>query len=274
MHNFVESVFEKSQFISGIGAVVLTIAGALGIPEWQKDWHGITIDVGRITYLILGVAVILFIILSRERKKTVKKLEDTAEEKSQTIGDLETSVNELVTEINELFNSYLKLLVKNLNLTYEERISVYKIHDDRFQLIGRASESTRLEKTGRGTYPIDEGFIGLGWDRGEYFVDDLPDPNTEGGPKRYYERVSKEVSISKHIVEKLNMKSRSYFVIRLEGFDNKPKAVIVLESKNAKAFNEMEVRSKIEDSFQPLIMFIETMNPKHNDIVDVEKIGL
>jgi len=49
------------------------------------------------------------------------------EKKINSINDLETKLIEEVNSSNELFNSYLRLLVRNLNFTYNDRISVYSI---------------------------------------------------------------------------------------------------------------------------------------------------
>ena len=62
------------------------------------------------------------------------------------------------------------------------------------------------------------------------------------------------------------MKSRTYFVYRINGYDSSPKAVLVFESLKEKAFKKDFIIEKLKDVKQPLIMFTE----KNNGVVAIE----
>jgi hypothetical protein len=146
-----------------------------------------------------------------------------------------------------------------LGFGHNERISVYKIYDNEFVRIGRTSEDPNLKTSGRKSYPIHEGLIGKGWSTGECFIDSLPDPNERSGTP-YYNAINATAQIPRNIIDNMTMKSRTYYICRIEGFDNEPKAVFVAESKNPNAFTKELVLEKIEGIRQPLIMFIEKIN--------------
>lgn len=115
-----------------------------------------------------------------------------------------------------------------------------------------------MEK-GRAKYSIREGFIGKGWAEGEFFISDLPDPTLRNGTT-YYNKVNEISPINRDVVENLNMKSRTFFVYRINGFDNEPKAVLVFESERENAFTKEDIIDALSGVKQPLIMFIEKNN--------------
>jgi len=267
-------LFSYSLHISSIAVVALTVIDISNINEWVIEAFGIKeLAVGQIIYFIIVIIALIFGIFSISNSADLKTLEEKNNENDLKISDLETTLNDVVSETNELFNSYLKLLSNNLGFTHNERISVYKVYENQFVSIGRTSESPNLKLPGRTGYPLKEGFIGKGWDEGEFFIDDLPEPETRGG-STYYNAIAAHVSIEKEVVDSLKMKSRTYYVYRMDGFNNEPKALIVAESKLENAFTEQDIQDKLEGVSQPLVMFIEKINPLTNTLSDIEKIGL
>lgn len=164
----------------------------------------------------------------------------------------------LTNDTNDLLNSYLKIICKNLGFSYTERISIYKVSSNRFVLLGRSSENPNFSVSGRSNYPLKEGFIGLGWERGEYYIADLPDPSSNF--ETYYERVSNENTIDRLAVNNIKMKSRSYFIHRVDGFDSNPKAIIVFESIQPEGIDKEKVKNFLSENLSPLVTFVEKIN--------------
>ncbi|MFD2247592.1 hypothetical protein [Pontibacter ruber] len=260
LHAVIDWLFDKSGYISGAAVLVLTIIDISNVNEWTYNLFGSEkFQIGRIFYYIVIIIAFIFGIISISHAKNISALEKDVQEKGEKISDLETTLSEIVNETNELFNSYLKLLVKNLDFTHQERISVYKVYENHFVLIGRSSINPNLMEKGRPKYPIKEGFIGKGWAEGEYFVDDLPDPTLKNGDT-YYNRVNRISPIDRNTHNYLNMRSRTFFVYRINGFDNNPKAVLVFESEREKAFLKDNIIESLAGVKQPLVMFIEKNN--------------
>jgi hypothetical protein len=258
--NIIDWLFDKSSYIASISFVVLTIIDISNLNEWTINAFGIpVIQLGKFLYYLSVIVAIIFSIKAISSQVENTKLESKNKEQSEKIRDLENSLSEVVNETNELFNSYLKLLVKNLDFTHNERISVYKTYNNEFRLIGRTSVNPNLAKRGRPTYPIKDGFIGKGWAEGEFFIENLPLPTASNG-KTYYNKINEINSISRNVIDNLNMKSRNFFIYRINGFDNSPKAVLVFESIEPKAFKKEHIIEKLTGVEQPLIMFIEKNN--------------
>lgn len=273
-HKIWDLIFEYSVHVSSLAFIALTVIDISNINIWEVEVFGVPkFAIGKLIYYFCVLVAIIFAIYSLSHSNNIKDLELKNKENDLKISDLENALNEVVSETNELFNSYLKLLSKNLNFSHNERISVYKVYKNEFIMIGRASESPNLKKPGRNKYPISDGFIGKGWDEGEFYINNLPDPDNRNGTS-YYNAIIEHTKIAKEIVDSLKMKSRTYYVYRMDGFDNEPKALLVAESKNEAAFTKADIQDKLEGVSQPLVMFIEKVNPKANQIDELNKIGL
>ena len=258
----IDYTFDKSLIVSGFCLIVLTAIDISNINEWKGEFFGIMdFKYGSFIYYITMIIAVVFGVISVISGKEIAKLEDDNEEKSVKINDLESKLNEVVNETNELFNSYLKLLVKNLEFTHQERISVYKVYQNRFKLIGRTSVDPLLMEIGRSEYPTTEGFIGKGWREGEYFIDDLPDSNVvRHGLNNYYNKMNSIHPIPRDVIDNLKMRSRTYFIYRINGYDGNPRAILVFESLKVSGFRKEFIIDKLNGVKQPLIMFIEKNN--------------
>ena len=56
------------------------------------------------------------------------------------------------------------------------------------------------------------------------------------------------------------MKSRTFFVYRINGYDGDPKAIIVFESLKAKGFTKEKIIEGLKGIKQHLVMFVENNN--------------
>lgn len=265
----IDWLFDKSNFALATLGGAFSIIDISGIDDWTIG--ELNFPIGKVFYWSFCFLFVIFCIISYSYGKEIDKIENEnnslkqeVNNKSLKISELENKVDDIINETNDLFNSYLKLMVKNLNFTHTERISVYKVYNDKFKLIGRTSENPRLEEKGRSEYPIGEGFIGKGWEEGEFFINDLPCPETDFD--EYVNQINKICDISKSALESMKMKSRTFFIYRIKGNDNKPKAVLVFESKKEKGFEKQNVIDRLKDVKQPLVIFIE----KNNGVTLVE----
>ncbi len=260
LHKLIDWIFRYSPQISSITIILLSVIDISNINDWIASFWGLTnVPLGKIIYYSAVIGAVVFGAIGLSNSKNITNLEKDNFEKGNKIIDLESALNDSIKEMNELFNSYLTLMVKNLNFGHSERISVYKVFEDKFVLIGRASDNPNLKKIGRSSYPIDEGFIGKGWAEGEYFIDNLPDPSFRNGDS-YFNQVNSVCKIKRQVVDEIRMKSRTYFIYRIKGYDNQPKAVLVIESLNQNGFEKAEVINKLGGVKQPLVMFIEKNN--------------
>jgi len=260
LHTVIDWCFKYSLHISSLAIVILSVIDISNLNDWKSSFWGLVdVPLGKILYYPTVIGAVLFGLVGLSNSKDITDLEKDNIEKGSKIIDLESALNDSIKEMNELFNSYLTLMIKNLNFRHTERISVYKVFENKFVLIGRASDNPILQKISRSSYPIDEGFIGKGWAEGRFFIDNLPDPSSRNG-ETYYSQVNSICKIDKQIIKDIKMKSRTYFVYRINGYDNQPKAVLVIESINQNGFDENQVVSKLEGVKQPLVMFIEKNN--------------
>jgi hypothetical protein len=260
LKNSIDWMFDKSNSAVGLLGFAFSVIDISNIDDWKIG--EINFPIGNVLYWICCILCIIFCVISFLYGKEIDKLEKENANKSQKIRDLESSLNNVVNDTNDLFKSYLRLLIRNLNFSHTERISMYKVYNDKFKLIGRTSENPTLEEEGRKDYPIDEGFIGKGWAERDFFIDDLPDPSN----KSYYNRINTISKIPRQVVDNIKMKSRTYFVYRINGYDSSPKAVLVFESLKEKAFQKEFIIEKLKDVKLPLIIFTE----KNNGVVAIE----
>ena len=272
-------LWDKTCYISGylsVGFVIaLSVIDISNVNEWTKSMFGAEkFEIGKFIYGASVLFAFVFGVISIFNTHETSELEEQGKLKDAKIADLENSLNQVVDETNQLFNSYLKLLTKSLGFGHNERISVYKIYNNEFVRIGRTSDDPNLKNSGRKSYPIHEGLIGKGWSIGEYFIDNLPDP-TERTGTTYFNAINAIAQIPRTVIDNINMKSRTYYICRVEGFDSEPKAVFVAESKNPNAFKKEDVLEKIEGIRQPLIMFIEKINnPNATSQQSLNNIGI
>lgn len=264
-----------SGYLALLGMVALSVIDISEIKDEKGTFFGVeNFETGKLKYYFSVALAIFFGILSIFNSHETSELEKEGKLKDSKIADLENSLNQVVDETNQLFNSYLKLLTKSLGFGHNERISVYKIYNNEFVRIGRTSDDPNLKNSGRKSYPIHEGLIGKGWSTGECFIDSLPDP-TERTGTTYFNSLNAIAQISRTVIDNMNMKSRTYYICRVEGFDSEPKAVFVAESKNPNAFTKESVLEKIEGIRQPLIMFIEKINnPNATSQQNLNTIGI
>lgn len=164
----------------------------------------------------------------------------------------------------DIWRARLGVLATGLQFAYTERISVYKPEGEILVMLGRFSHNTEFNRAGRSEYPMKEGCLGRAYQEGKAIVVDLPDPNS--GPDEYYNRMEKEWNMSKKLMKKLKMKSRSYAAFALKdetGLNNE--AVVVFESTKENGLDvkalEQEMKGRQGQTLVSLMHALSSMEP-------------
>jgi hypothetical protein len=259
---------DNAKFVAAFFTVLLGVFQIKVIEDYFTQRSFLFIDNSYYFLIILFILLsLLFIYIEQQELKIIKnksladkKLIDDLGEKNNVLSSqislLENSSEMIYNSYSELFESFLRLLFNSLSLNYEDRISVYKVisinGNECFELIGRVSDNPNLEKAGRKTYPVNEGFISIGWERGEYSVESLPCPS---GFEEYLTAVKEYKDISADIITNLNMKSRNYYIHRLK-INDKPNCILVFESLAPKKLNEAVIKTSLNDVGNQLKDFV------------------
>lgn len=117
-----------------------------------------------------------------------------------------------------------------------ERVTVYRRESQSFYRVARFSSNNTFIQDGRSFYPdSDAGCIREAWEKREFFVGALPDPETQRAA--YLNELMQEQKITAAVADKFVMRSRSIIALRI----SHPQAstdlgVVVFESLRAGAF--------------------------------------
>lgn len=255
---FWNCICNNAKFASGLFTVLLGILQIESIKNYFLGLNFLGLINSYLVFFILFIFLsLLFLYIEQDEFKILKtksendnnkivELKDQNKILSEQISSLESGSELIYNSYSELFESFLRLLFASLELNHEDRISVYKVNKNEvelFELIGRVSDNPELEKPGRRTYPIDKGVISIGWKMGEFLVPELPEfTNFED----YYAKVKEYADIEKEVVQKINMKSRNYFVYRLK-YNGKPNSILVFESMIPNKLNAENIKTKITE---------------------------
>jgi hypothetical protein len=173
------------------------------------------------------VVVILFIISWSHNINNLVNCEDIKNETEK----LDRDVEYLTSTLESVPEKVVKTVFNYLGFSYNERITIYRFENDSFVPVGRYSVNNNIKKSGRSSYPNNEGFIGKTWDNGSVHIEGLPDPSK--AKRGYLTQVTSECNIEQDTIENISMKSRSYYCRNLLE-NNDPIAVIVFESLSEK----------------------------------------
>lgn len=211
---------------------------------------------------VLGVALYLFgSILTAKSFKSKKDLKDR-------IAELENANSMLVTNLESVPVDMIKTLAKHFKLRNDDRVTLYRVRDrNSFVPVARFSESPIYREMGRKEYPINSGFIGQCWEKGEVFKERLA--NYDSSPNRYIEQALKQGGMTEEEITNLQMKSRSFYCKRLHHNGDDPIAIIVIESMQTNIPNLEEMKKFLEGPFGNVL--IETV--KKNSPIGREELN-
>jgi hypothetical protein len=180
--------------------------------------------------------------------------------KSNEIDTLKARLAEYEKDYPQSIEEQLKALATVLKLGANERISLYKFdEDDTFARLGRYSINTEYNKAGRVSYPAKEGAINKAWyGDGFYFVDNLPDPNTD--LETYLQRLKEEFGINKNVARDFKMKSRCYAAYAINNTKrDKRIAIIVIESINADGLGRDRLKAVLDTESPRIARIMERL---------------
>lgn len=227
-----------------------------------------------ITLLFFNVVITLWLHLRQTKQKEnseskCKELMETNQKQAEEIQKLENKIQDIYRIYSNVFTEHLASLFFKLNLTDNERISMYKFQDDYFYIIGRYSINPDLKEINRDKYPK-EGLIYKAWCDGEYFLNDSP----EFKRNKAYNFFNNIAPINKVTFDSLTMKSRSYY---LKAFTNTKKidriAIIVIESKKNKTLAKNEIDIVLKEEENKLSSFVESINWNFPNINNAQNTG-
>lgn len=129
-----------------------------------------------------------------------------------------------------LFTNYLYSYFQRFELGANERVSLYKLDMDMFSCIGRHSDNEVFNTKPSRLYPRNQGCISKAWELGKFQDAEAPDPDSNLGAWNQYN--IENFGFDAKELERIRMKSRSFYCIRLKNSQNATVAVLVFESLN------------------------------------------
>jgi hypothetical protein len=234
-------------------------------------WHGAMDLLEGISLYenLLGCAVISFVgaAYNTFRSGSISKLVKKNLELDQDIGKIAENIHVLFE--NVLFSLATKL---ELDDAGNERVSIY-VHmseESAFVPCGRYSHNPELKKKGRTSFATNQGCIERAWHDGWHFANDFPEDRSGTG---YRDHMLKTYNIPRNTTRKMKMHPLAIGAKRIQ-VGTTPIGVIVVESSNRHAFDETELKQKLDenaDDFGRMISAIKSYIP---DPKRAEEVGL
>lgn len=212
-----------------------------------KDIITLNIAWEDINPILLGIGIltsISSIILSSNQKTALKNKDFPIQKK----------------EYYKLCSDFLRISFSKFfsNSSNNGRVSMYLHQNNSFILFGRYSNNPNYNKMGRGTYPDNEGLISKGWDDEVCVLHGVPE--WRGAGQQYYNKVNKIKEINKDIVSGINMKSRSFYVKRVDNEDSRtPYGIIVIEQMKSNMIETDIIEDIFEKDLDNLILLFRSM---------------
>lgn len=264
-------------YLNGLNTLIFAIIGILFELDTNVTEFNInTKSIGWLLFVFVIFLTILQIVKQINEAKSIEKLE---KEKTDEINNLNAEKKDLdikiqnlenqISKINinsiEIVDIHLAYLFEKMKLGNDERISLYKLINEEFYVLGRFSSNPELRKRSRPSYKK-EGLIFKAWQSGNYFKNSgIPIPNTSTRSKfrrGYYKVINDIAPIDEETVWSIKMKSRSFYIKSFKDLMNlEQTSIIVIESKNDRSFEETDIDLVLnQDEEKRLVAFVEKIN--------------
>lgn len=158
-----------------------------------------------------------------------------------------------------LFSNWLYSYSNHLNLTVNERVSLYKLDMNLFSCIGRYSENEKFNSKPSRFYPREQGGISRAWEVGVFEDTDAPDPKKD--LQKWIEYNVENYNFTEEDLLKIRMKSRAFYGVRLKNSKNETTAVILFESLNSNGLQLGKLKRLLNDQEKMnLTALVESLN--------------
>ncbi|ADH98311.1 hypothetical protein [Salisediminibacterium selenitireducens] len=224
--NSISIVFKKWKTNWGNFIVIL-------IPLFLALLDFYDIDLGLFWLIIVGLIFIIGWFQNINKVQDIEEYEKIIKDYGEQKERLEFQLEHLNSSIESYPERIIKFIAKELNHDFSDRLTIYRFDKktEEFIPLGRYSKNNEIKKIGRSKYPKNKGYIHKAWTQGEFFIESLPDFETD--PKAYVDFMHRDSNLEKKVIRELTMKSRSYYFKTLSNKDDESIAIIVFESLDA-----------------------------------------
>lgn len=255
---------------------VLTAIGGIGmgLADIQSDssenfvndytWK----DAWPFLFWISAALLIFAIILSYSRNRKRLSL--------AKLNEVNNKLNKKIEKVRKEYLRHCSDSIKNIFpkflSTQDSRVTIYKYQIDNdnnghFTLLGRYSRVPAYNKARDYDYPL-EGFMGYGWKAGEFEIQDAPVWSGKG--KKWKKYMKENCLISDQRLEKINMKSTSFYVVTLddEATAEDPDGMIVFERTNGERIDTEALRLILDEKETEILALLKNMKSLTSKFVE------
>ncbi|NRT13593.1 hypothetical protein [Flavobacterium sp. 14A] len=139
------------------------------------------------------------------------------------------------------------------------RVSIYMHQNNNFILLGRYSNNPNFNSKGRESYPDNEGLISKGWLDNTYVINNIPVWANKG--QKYIKCVNLIKSIDTEVIKKMKMKSRSFYIKRIDNEDSRlHHGIIVIEQMDPRPIDSTLIEDILDKHEPNIIVLFKSMN--------------
>ena len=214
-------------------------------------------------YLVYGGIIVALTYLYLNYKNKNKYITD--EILLANVNILEQKFESSKKEFFKLCSDIIKSDFVNFftNSNNNGRISIYKYENEKFYLLGRYSSNPTYNKLSRKEYPENEGFIAKGWEIGTHSAYDIPTYRGKG--RDWKKSIKNKCNISTSTLDKIRMKSCSFYVHRIENEDSRdPLGIIVAEQISSNEINKIDISQPLQKHSEVISSLIKSMKNLYN----------
>lgn len=206
-----------------------------------NPWSGILLGVIAILYGGKGTFNDLDNLNSQNEKlkKENEEVSDLKNKINSISEDSEALQNELTELQEKLVETWLKGSSRQLNLSSQERVSIYYYVDEHFYLLARHSQNPVFAEQHRQKFSRNQGVISKAWQH-KICVDIEDCPLYKDNPEGYKSYMQEHYQYDSKKIDNLAMKSSKFVAISIIDAD-KHIGVIVVESVRADFFKSQKV---------------------------------
>lgn len=258
------SLNNKLKFISW---VFLVTSAWMGVAEysWEKlKLCGIDAGILSVIIPIVAAGIIQAINLYLESREAA-----SIDELKNSLKDFNTIKN----TIPVIINNFVIAIYENIDLSQEDRITLYLPYLNKFNPCSRYSRNPEFRSIKRTQYDKPHGVIKKAWENDWWFDNNLPNPSQ----KKEYKKYQKDkYGLTANDVKNLSMPAVLYCGKRISNSSGRdPIAILIIESTNKDSFEENDIREKLEREIDKLIPLLENETIRcyipNQSIVDQEE---